>query len=364
MPFVEAKCTNCGANLQVDNSKEAGICNHCGTAFITEKVINNYYSVTNISANTVNITEGSLENYFILAKNAQETSNNKEAILYYNKVLQINPNHYESLYGKAICSFYSSTMGNINSQELIFYTKKALIAFKDSDSYTKTDFGIDILNDFNRAVKTWVRLFEESYFECSNLKTSASAIIDYYKIALFFILELDNLISEFFPYTKETRFVNNWIILKDWGIYCCHKSFKRYSYEEYNQKGSFILRNPVRTEVFNHYQILLKNIKILDPSYTEKKPLLNHPVFACYIATSIYGSYNCPEVWVLRRYRDNVLNKNLLGRLFIKIYYFVSPKVIKIFGKSKWFVKFWRKKLDKKVCNLKRKGFEDTVYED
>lgn len=46
MGLIAAKCTNCGAKIEVDESKEAGICPHCGTAFITEKVINNY-NVTN-----------------------------------------------------------------------------------------------------------------------------------------------------------------------------------------------------------------------------------------------------------------------------------------------------------------------------
>ncbi|MGY3665393.1 MAG: hypothetical protein ACXAHE_16460 [Roseburia sp. 1XD42-69] len=42
MPLVAAKCTQCGANIEVDDSKEAGICKYCGTAFITEKAITNY----------------------------------------------------------------------------------------------------------------------------------------------------------------------------------------------------------------------------------------------------------------------------------------------------------------------------------
>ena len=42
MPFVAAKCTQCGATIEVDDTKEAGICKYCGTAFITEKAINNY----------------------------------------------------------------------------------------------------------------------------------------------------------------------------------------------------------------------------------------------------------------------------------------------------------------------------------
>lgn len=37
MAMIPAKCTNCGANIQVDKTKEAGICESCGTAFITEK---------------------------------------------------------------------------------------------------------------------------------------------------------------------------------------------------------------------------------------------------------------------------------------------------------------------------------------
>ncbi len=36
MPLVAAKCTQCGANIEVDNTKEAGIYKYCGTAFITE----------------------------------------------------------------------------------------------------------------------------------------------------------------------------------------------------------------------------------------------------------------------------------------------------------------------------------------
>ena len=49
MALIAAKCTQCGANIEVDKSREAGICPHCGTAFITEKVINNYSITYNIT---------------------------------------------------------------------------------------------------------------------------------------------------------------------------------------------------------------------------------------------------------------------------------------------------------------------------
>lgn len=49
MSLVVAKCTQCGANIEVDPDKEAGICPNCGTAFITEKVIHNYTITNNMN---------------------------------------------------------------------------------------------------------------------------------------------------------------------------------------------------------------------------------------------------------------------------------------------------------------------------
>lgn len=86
--------------------------------------------------------------------------------------------------------------------------------------------------------------------------------------------------------------------------------------------------------------------------------------YGCYIATAVYGSYDCPEVWTLRRYRDNTLAKTGLGRLFIRFYYAVSPKVVDVFGTSKWFIRFWKNRLDGMVKILNSKGVEDTPYQD
>ena len=64
MGLVPAKCSQCGANIQVDPSKEAGICPNCGTAFITEKVIHNYNITNNMAINNATFTiEQERENY-------------------------------------------------------------------------------------------------------------------------------------------------------------------------------------------------------------------------------------------------------------------------------------------------------------
>ena len=84
----------------------------------------------------------------------------------------------------------------------------------------------------------------------------------------------------------------------------------------------------------------------------------------CYVATCVYGSYDCPPVWTLRRFRDNTLSQNLFGRMFIRVYYAASPTIVKMFGKYEWFHNMWRKPLDRLVSKLQKMGMENTPYKD
>ena len=84
----------------------------------------------------------------------------------------------------------------------------------------------------------------------------------------------------------------------------------------------------------------------------------------CYIATAVYGSYDCPEVWTLRRYRDYTLAETWYGKVFIKIYYAISPTIVKWLGNTAWFNRFWKVKLDHMISVLQEKGIESTPYQD
>lgn len=84
----------------------------------------------------------------------------------------------------------------------------------------------------------------------------------------------------------------------------------------------------------------------------------------CYIATTIYGSYDCPEVWTLRRFRDLKLAESVFGRAFIKLYYSTSPTLVKWFGKTLFFKKTFKPILDKLVYVLQHEGIESTPYKD
>lgn len=80
----------------------------------------------------------------------------------------------------------------------------------------------------------------------------------------------------------------------------------------------------------------------------------------CYVATAVYGSYDCPQVWTLRRFRDYTLAASWYGRAFIRVYYAVSPTLVKWFGRTAWFQKLWRGPLDRLVTRLRDEGVADT----
>ena len=106
------------------------------------------------------------------------------------------------------------------------------------------------------------------------------------------------------------------------------------------------------------------------PSYAASKPSIPQSSTpsgnggGCYVATCVYGSYDCPEVWTLRRYRDDTLGATWYGRAFIRFYYAVSPTLVKWFGKTKWFKRLWKGKLDRMVLGLQARGIESTPYKD
>jgi hypothetical protein len=75
----------------------------------------------------------------------------------------------------------------------------------------------------------------------------------------------------------------------------------------------------------------------------------------CYIATMVYGSYNSPEVFVLRKFRDQVLMRSWAGAAFVKLYYKVSPGIVKKVKHCKKLHILLRKILNSFVSYLKEK---------
>lgn len=134
-------------------------------------------------------------------------------------------------------------------------------------------------------------------------------------------------------------------------------------YNHYDNRGKRIGHsNPGMFTGYNHYD---EDNKPAGSSTPGAFGTVNHSSSGgCYIATCVYGSYDCPQVWTLRRFRDTTLSENIFGRAFIRLYYGISPKLVKWFGGTAWFKSMWKKRLDRMVAALKSKGVADTPYED
>ena len=95
MPLVNAKCTNCGANLNVDSSKEAAVCEYCGSAFIVEKAINNY----NVNANVVNIYSDNSAEFVIRAGTLEKYIGKSTDVIIPNTVNYIGDSAFKDCVG-------------------------------------------------------------------------------------------------------------------------------------------------------------------------------------------------------------------------------------------------------------------------
>lgn len=134
------------------------------------------------------------------------------------------------------------------------------------------------------------------------------------------------------------------------------------TYDKYGHKTGSVEKSAFGG--YYHYDKNHKQTGTSDPSAFGGYNHNDSTTGGCYVATCVYGSYDCPEVWTLRRFRDNTLAETWYGRAFIRVYYACSPTIVKWFGDTAWFKKLWRGKLDRMVDNLRKQGVDDTPYQD
>jgi len=104
MAFIAAKCTGCGASIQVDSSKGEGVCQHCGTRFVAQKEINN----TNISHNVTNMFLNQKESIYDLFKNGDawyRMGEYMQAYGFFKRACEIDASRYELWYYAGMCIY-------------------------------------------------------------------------------------------------------------------------------------------------------------------------------------------------------------------------------------------------------------------
>lgn len=370
MPLVAAKCTQCGANIEVDDSKEAGICKYCGTAFITEKAITNYNTYitnnNNFAGANINVLGGNVDNLVKMAENAIEAGNGKEAIEYANKALEINPESSKAWLLKMKAIEYIGTVGNPQVTEAISYADNAIKYSDDKDKTAEEVYkyyikraqallliAISNLKDVAK-IKQLAGIGISAMQGVANGDTTARTL--YINLSTSALLLKLKIPDDYIASHEEMQ--NDIAALAKLYVSMCEADVERLA----------IYGSSLTQEAISARQTTLQSFKKGLPedkaSEVNDDGVNKNNSSGCYIATCVYGSYDCPQVWTLRRFRDYTLDETWYGRLFIKCYYAISPTLVKWFGETKWFRSIWKSKLDRMVANLNNKGVDDTYYYD
>lgn len=410
-------CEMCGGT---DLIKLNGVfvCQICGTKYSSEEAKKMIIEGNvDVSGSTVKVDDtGKIENYLMMAQNAYDSSNQKEAENYCNKIIEIDPDNYKAWLLKGYAAGWQTTLANLRLEETVNCFSKAVdnapedekenVKKKAADELDKLSFALVSLtcnnyaknastrnaNEIKNAVKLVTLHSLSLLVKCGasgkDLKAKIAVKID------------DSVVSGYQNDIKKNYWGSTghpsevawdnytdrcWsaIGLIDYAIELSDDDYQadiiRYNNKifilnELQSSGSYRYANGYwsmnRTYTEEYRQKIIDKImechyKIneIDPYYfVPERP--NITSNGCYVATAVYGSYDCPQVWTLRRYRDNDLAATWYGRAFIHIYYAISPTLVKWFGHTEWFKKMWRGKLDRMVKNLQEKGYESTPYED
>lgn len=409
-------CEMCGST---ELMKQDGVfvCQTCGTKYSVEEAKKMMVEGTVEVAGTVKVDDSAkIANYYTMAENAYDASNQKEAESYCNKIIEIEPNNYKAWLLKGRAAGWQSTLANIRVEESVNCFNKAIDNAPEDkveevkkvasdeisklslalitlccDNYSKNG-SINNANTIKKNVKA-VNLYSLLFLaKCGVKVTDLNASIalkingavvsaylndikkdywgstghpskvawDRYTEQCWAAIDLINLaiiLSDDDGTADKTRYENKIFILKEL------ESSGSYHYSNGGWSKEYTYTDEGKQKIMDMIMECHNKIKEIDPSYViPERP--QQTSNGCYVATAVYGSYDCPQVWTLRRFRDYTLAETWYGRAFIRTYYAISPTLVKWFGHTEWFKKMWKGKLDRMVANLNAEGVENTPYED
>lgn len=295
-------CEMCNS-IDIVKEDDFYVCQSCGTKYTIEAAKKLMIDGTVDVKGTVKVDNTAfVEKYLTNARRAYSKEDWEEVERYYNMVEQNVPNNMEAVFFSAF--------------------GKAMLSLTDSEYY-KREQKFKVLNNSISVIN--------DYFEVTNedkeavLRSIAAAIHKMWSV--------------------------NYVFNANAGATAVGSKYWQVNLFDATKKA-FITELDQIAEKHN------------DPYIQEIKSSFPVTKQGCYVATCVYGSYDCPQVWTLRRYRDDTLARSWYGRAFIKVYYIVSPSLVKCFGNTKWFKKMWRGRLDRMVNELNNKGVKDTPYND
>ena len=323
-------CEMCGSQNLV---KQDGmyVCQSCGTNYTPDDAKKLMVEVDHSEK---------LDSLYNLARQAKAEDNSEAGAKYYGEILVLAPDDWEAQFYNAYFDAMNHKVAEIN------------IAISNLRQRCKTVLSTVAKMDISDSEK------KKIYTEIADKMKSAA--IAFHKSAYNTYLHTDATTS--LHSDSATKMVSSVEMLRSTAEYIDeYFSDKETVLSVYKAafnlacKCKFFSMNLTRSTISDR-------IKAIDPSFDAAEA--KKQASGCYVATAVYGSYDCPQVWTLRRYRDDTLAKTWYGRLFIHTYYAISPTLVKWFGNTDWFRNMWKPKLDRMVSNLNSEGVDNTPYED
>lgn len=352
--MAQMVCELCGGT---DFAKQDGmfVCQGCGTKYSLEEA----RKLMGVEApggaaggtTTVRIDQSTeVKNLYELARRAKADNNSENAQKFYEQILVKDPSSWEANFYTVYYQSMQCKIANIQSAAIRLSNCEDTVLKLIRDNITDPEESKKVVDEM--AAKL-INISDMLYNAATNHYNGIS-------------LSIRN------RYTQE--FLNNCCAARD-VLYNMGNYVIQIFGDDYGKKiavpcwkvgieqhKKLMFHFAKKEENKNIIMGYVEKIKKYDPNF--ETPEIAIKSGGCYVATAVYGSYDCPQVWTLRRYRDNTLAKTWYGRAFIRTYYAVSPTLVKWFGKTNWFKKLWKGKLDRMVRNLQAEGVESTPYED
>lgn len=347
----EVKCPKCKEIIMAEDSKEVCFCINCGEKIDLKSI--------NLKKSSPDFNMYKSDKYRKLAKLAKleyDSGNWGQAYDYYCTILESNPDDYNSLFFKAVSNIRYCDLDDLNIDICLNYIEKTWDLFVKFDPSTErlfrqkrimtTELYNVAIERFNYAQRYFftnqtseehIRLYWDNLEECKKMFSYNANFLQDYRIG-----EDEGLRNIYLDSAKS-------LLKCITELYMSRKYVKGFNYDK-NQEIIDFIRVKTTSELSALYNDTVSDIKKYEPDY--EAPSINT---GCYIATAVYGSYDATEVLVLRKFRDDILSKHLLGRIFIKIYYTLSPPVAEWLKDAKKVNLLVKNILDKFVHRLSNK---------
>jgi len=289
------------------------------------------------------------------ARSSRMAENMSRAAAYYGEVLKVEPNNWEAVFYSEFCSVFTSPERTSAITIQHNTSKVSSCVYRAMELAKLSLFSqMERITELGDVATLSCRLASNYFVASMNAFNSSNgdfSAVNRKTNQVYAIIQMVFAVGD----AIEKNFSDDIEVCKNLVAPCWKIGFD--CYENCNM--------PIPDNIYDYYLRVLK----YDPSFRCAKPLTGGQTVSgsgggCYIATAVYGSYDCPQVWTLRRYRDFELSRSRFGRVFIRIYYAVSPTLVKMFGRTKWFNILFRSSLDRFTARLKSKGYEDTPYKD